>query len=209
MMKIYLFIILLLTANIVMAQSAEERMMQLRDSVQIDSPAEKALSQTDKSKVRLGMNIGTGYAFSSAYGSGMNFYAAPTLSMPVTDRLSVHGGIVASTYYPVAVGQGFEQGMPSMYSSLALFAAASYRMNDRLILHGAGYKRLVNGPVNTPFSPYPIDNFSFGATFKLGDNVSIGASISVNSGNGYYNSPGFGHPGSYFGGGSPFSPFYW
>ena len=156
------------------------------------------------------MNIGTGYSFASGYGSGMNFYAAPTLTMPVTNRLSVHAGIVASSFYPVTMGPQFEQGgMPSIYSSLALFVAASYRMNDRLILHGSGVKQLANAPINSPFSPYPIDNFSFGATFRLGDNVSIGATISVNNRNGYYNLPGFGHPGNPFGGGSPFSPFYW
>ncbi len=51
-----------------------------------------------------------------------------------------------------------------------------------------------------------MDNLSLGATYKLGDNVFIGASVSINQGHGYYQSPSFG--GASFGG--PFdTPFGW
>ena len=89
------------------------------------------------------------------------------------------------------------------YSSLALFAAAAYGMSDRLILHGSGVKQLITAPV-TPFTPYPVDQLSLGATYKLGENISIGATIQMNNGMGYdYFNP---HPFNRYG---IQPPFYW
>ena len=80
-------------------------------------------------------------------------------------------------------------------------------MNDRLVLHGTGIKQLVSAPV-TPFTPYPIDDLSFGATYKLGDNFTVGASVHMNNWNGYsspWNASPFASPFT-----SPYhSPFGW
>jgi hypothetical protein len=93
-----------------------------------------------------------------------------------------------------------ETTFPSPYTSLAVFAAASYRMNERLVLHGTGVKNLISAPYS-PFTPYPMDNFSLGATYKLGNNITIGASIQMNNGRGLYAMPFNGY------GFQP--PYYW
>ncbi len=129
------------------------------------------------------------------------FYAAPMVTLPVSERWSLHGGLMAMRY------QGsnpflLETGNPDVYSSLAVFAAASYRMSDRLILHGTGVKQLISGPV-TPFPA--MDNFSLGATYRIGDNITIGATIRFDQQNSYQPIPFSGgrtypflHEGGYF-----------
>ncbi|MGW8316317.1 MAG: hypothetical protein ACWGNV_12000 [Bacteroidales bacterium] len=142
----------------------------------------------DREKGHLGITVGTSFSYMRGYGSGMMLYAAPTYTLPLNNRWALHGGLIASGYqgfYPPGSGELY---VPAQYTSLAVFAAASYRMNDRLILHGAGVKQLISGPV-TPFTPYTADYLSVGATYKLGDNISIGATIHINNGGGYYSDP--------------------
>ena len=100
--------------------------------------------------------------------------------------------------------------MPGSFNSLAVFVAGSYRMTDKLILHGAGIKQLVSAPV-TPYTPYPIDNLSLGATYKIGDNITIGASVNMINSSGYrmgYPASSYGNFGNF---GNPFhpTPFGW
>lgn len=146
------------------------------------------------------MSLGTGYSYMKGFGSGMMFFAAPTYTLPLNSRWAFHGGMLASQHQGLNGYFSGESVLPASYFSLSVFAAASYRMNDRLILHGTGVKQLLSSPV-APFTPYPMDNLSLGATYKLGENISIGATIHMNNGRGYYATP--------FGGHSFQSPFFW
>jgi len=134
------------------------------------------------------VTIGTSYSYMKGYGSGMAFFAAPTYTMPLSDKWSLHGGVVATQYQSFNGSAPLETFLPNSFSSFSVFVAASYKMNERLILHGTGVKQLISAPV-TPFTPYPMDNLSLGATYKLGDNITIGASIHMNKGRGYYSTP--------------------
>ena len=206
-----------------LGQSAEEEVMRLKQQNQAvleDGSMENVDEtttfgkETASEKERKGhwnFSVGTSFSYMKGYGSGMSLYAAPTFTLPLSDRWSVHGGLVASQYQGfnggMTVGMpgvmGGEMFMPSSFTSLAVFASASYRMSDRLILHGTGVKQLMSAPV-TPFTPYPMDNLSLGAIYKLGDNVTIGATIHMN--NGSYGPGRFGSPMN----GSMYpSPFGW
>jgi hypothetical protein len=196
-MKYALFIVVLLLCNtLVISQTAEEEVIRLKQQ-NSGLYLEEAESQggldgvsdndADKSG-KWNFSVGTSFAYMKGYGSGMMLYTAPTYTLSLNNRWSVHGGLMASRYQGMNYTLAGENMLPSAYSSLALFAAASYRMSDNLILHGTGVKQLVSGPV-TPFTPYPIDDLSFGATYKLGDNFTIGASIHMNNSSGYYHSP--------------------
>lgn len=195
-------------------QTAEEEVISLKQQTQAVIDEESSMDESelaDVDKERKGhwnFSVGTSFSYMKGYGSGMGFYAAPTFTLPLNDKWSLHGGVIASQYQSfnntMPGGVPGEYMMPGSFTSLSLFAAASYRMNDRLVLHGAGYKRLVSEP-ETIFSPYPMDNLSLGATYKLGENITIGATIQMNNGgygNGYYGNPM---------GGSmmPSSPFGW
>jgi len=190
-----LFLMFLGVLPFVMGQSAEEELIRLKqqtsDVILEDATQEEhqeAPQQEEKKAGQWNFSVGTSYSYMKGYGSGMMFYTAPAYTLSLNDRWSVHGGLIASRYQGMNYTMEGEMLLPNSFSSLALFAAASYKMSDRLILHGTGIKQLVSAPL-TPLTPYPIDDLSFGATYKLGDNLTIGASIHMNNRNGYYHSP--------------------
>jgi hypothetical protein len=216
-MRTVIFIgILALSVSFLMGQTAEEEIIRLKQQTSgvileealQEEALQKGPDQEAKKPGHWNFSVGTSYSYMKGYGSGMMFYTAPTYTLSLDDRWSVHGGLIASRYQGMNYTMPVESLLPNSFSSLALFAAASYRMNDRLILHGTGVKQLVSGPV-TPFTPYAFDDLSFGATYKLGNNFTIGASVHMNQRNGYYHSPWNSSPFA-----SPFaspypSPFGW
>ena len=221
-MRISIFIFsLFLAMGTVLAQSAEDEVIRLKQSMgeqAVEPDEERMEASTLEEKAKKGhwnFSVGTNFTYMQGYGSIMGLYAAPTYTLPLNDRWAVHGGLIASNYTTLGGMQmpGTEFQSTNNFSSLAVFAAASYKMTDRLILHGSALKNLTSYPL-TPMAPGLMDNISMGASYKLGDNISIGASISINQGRGYYNAPPFG--GASFGGrngsmyGSPYgSPFGW
>jgi len=196
---------LMLIPGILPGQSAEEKTIQMK--------AGRAVEETGTafggriSPVTWNLSLGTGFAFIPGAGQGMMLHAAPMLTVPVTDRWSLHGGVMAMQTFGWESAAGLESGKQPVFSSLALFAAASYRMSDRLILHGTGIKQLVPASV-APFAP--PDHFSLGATYRLGDNMTIGATIHMDQGNGHFLSPF--HGGGFFPpyrGSGFYSPYAW
>ncbi|MEN8203598.1 MAG: hypothetical protein ABFS28_13460 [Bacteroidota bacterium] len=176
---------------ILYGQTAEENVSRLKlktnqtireDAVPEKEGAEKNIPGS------FNVSLGSSYSYMKGYGSGMAFFAAPTYTLPLTNRWSLHGGLIATRY------QGFngtapqESFFPNSFSSFAVFVAGSYQMSDRLVLHGTGVKQLISAPV-TPLTPYPMNNLSLGATYKLGNNLTIGATIHINNGYGYYSTP--------------------
>ena len=189
-------------------------MLRLRQQTQAVIEEEPAVDKAEESgldKERKGswnFSVGTSFSYMKGYGSGMGFYVAPTYTLPLNDRWSLHGGVIASQYQSfnstMPTGVPGEYFMPSSFTSLSVFAAASYRMSDRLVLHGAGMKRLASAPESGACSePSPP---VFGASVVTTIIITIGASIQMNNGrygNGYYGRP--------MGGGlmMPSSPFGW
>lgn len=198
--------VLVLSVSWMMGQTAEEEVARLKQQTSGMELEESARGETTNTG-QWNFSVGTSYSYMKGYGSGMMFYTAPSYTLSINDRWSVHGGLIASRYQGLHPAMSGENLLPSSFSSLSLFASASYRMNDRLILHGTGVKQLLSAPV-TPFTPYPIDDLSFGATYKLGNNLTIGASVHMNNWNGYsspWNASPFAVPFA-----SPYhSPFGW
>jgi hypothetical protein len=179
-------------------QSAEDEVIRMKQKEK--SPVEELPVVEENRPSPWNLSVGTSYSFVKGYGSGMMFYAAPAYTIPLNNRWAVHGGMIAMQYQGLNSNFSGETTFPNSFSSIALFAAASYQMNDRLVLHGTGVKQLVSAPV-TPFTPYLTDNISLGATYRLGNSITIGASIHLNNGQGYYSTP---LNGTMFR-----SPFYW
>lgn len=187
---------LLISVSSLLAQSAEEETIRLKpqtSEVVLEEGDQEELVQVgpegeDKKPGHWNFAVGTSYSYMKGYGSGMMFYTAPTYTLSLNERWSLHGGVIASYYQGMNNTLPAENMWPASFSSLSVFAAASYRMTDRLVLHGAGYKQLISAPV-TPFTPYPIDDLSFGATYRIGDNMTIGASVHMRNTSGYNNSP--------------------
>ena len=193
-MRTLLTLFLILTVRLALpGQSAEEQVMRLKlqengSAGEIATSDGEVTAPGEEKPGSWNFSVGTSYSYSKAFGSGMMIYAAPTYTLSLNDRWSLHGGVIASRYQGLNrtfFGESLYQGS---FSSMALFAAASYRMNDRLILHGAGVKQLISAPAS-PFTPYPMDNLSLGATYMLGDHITIGATIHLNNGQNYYSNP--------------------
>lgn len=143
--------------------------------------------------------LGTSFAHTRGFGLGATLYAAPFYTLPLNDRWSLHGGLVAShtAGFPRPGGVGYPAGMegsgygPDAYSTLSVFGAASYRLNDRLVLHGSGVKTLAAYPESppllmNPLTPAAMDHLSVGATYQLGRNITIGASFRMENRRGYH-----------------------
>ena len=215
MMRTFVFICILSAGCLGLSgQSAEDEVIRLKQSqevgdVRMDPEGGEPAGLNKESKSGYwNTSVGTSISYMKGYGSGMQFYAAPAYTLPLANRWSLHGGLVASHFTGFGTPATGESQTPGTFSSLAVFGAASYRMNERLIFHGSGVKQLLAAPAS-PLAPYPMDHISLGATYKLGNNISIGASMSLNQGRGY--SPFYSAPinGSQFYG-SPFmSPFGW
>jgi len=182
-------------------QSAEEEVIRLKQEGSVEVNDEQNPAAPEK-KGELGLSVSSTYTWMQGYGSMMGFSLMPTYTLPLNEKWALHGGLIASTYYGLGdmpYGEGL-YGSPSM-SNLSVFGAASYKLTDRLILHGAGVKQLTTLPGST-ISSWSGDRLSFGAIYHIGDNMSIGASVQ------FRNSP-------YQGGfqnsvvGYPHSPFGW
>jgi hypothetical protein len=184
----------LLSVGSLLAQSGEEEFIRLKQEAGeavTEGTADENPGEVQTSRLKPGhwdFSVGTSYSYMKGYGSGMMFYTVPSYTISLSDRWSLHGGIMASRYQGLNYTQPGENLLPGSYSSLAVFGAASYRMSDRLILHGAGVKQLLSAPV-TPFTPYPIDDLSLGATYRIGQKATIGVSVHMRNNNGYYSSP--------------------
>ena len=168
-----------------MGQTAEEEMIRLKQEANeqvLEAPEEE---QAEEAKPgHWNFSVGTSYSYMKGYGSGMMFYTAPSYTLALSDRWSLHGGVVASYYQGLNYMPLGETLLPGSFSSLAVFAAASYRMSDRLVLHGTGTKQLLAAP-GTAVIGYPVDDFSFGATYRIGDSFTIGASVHMKNSKGY------------------------
>ncbi len=205
-MRTTIFILLISIFHLgLFGQTAEEQVIRLKqkESSSTLEPLTEAQESSAEVKENTGywnLSVGTSYSYSKGFGSGMMYYTAPMFTMPLNNRWAVHGGMIASHYQSLNRTVVGERLYPNTFSSMALFAAASYQMSDRLILHGTGVKQLITAPI-TPFTPYPMDNLSLGATYKLGNNITIGASINMNNGRGYYSTP--------FNGSMLQSPSFW
>jgi len=190
--------VLVLCLPVLFGQTAEEKVASLKtktsQTVQEDAAfqAEDASLNTSLEGKKLPgqfhVSLGTNFSYMKGFGSGMAFFAAPTYTLPLNNKWSLHGGFIATQYQSFNGSMPQESFLPNSFSSFAVFAAASYQMSDRLVLHGTGVKQLISAPVS-PLTPYPMDNLSLGATYKLGDNITIGASIHMNKGYGYYSTP--------------------
>lgn len=179
-MRILVFIgILLFQLTVLSAQSEgiEERFMQANDSLQTEEV------QAKQAGPHFGLQMGSGLSYSPVTGALPFAYVSPGLSYPLSSRLSVHGGMVFSTSFFPQTSSDFKVTGVSPYTSLSLYTAASYRLDERLTLYGAGMKRVINLNSSTPLIEFSsVSAFSFGASYKLGNNITIGAGVVISDG---------------------------
>jgi len=145
--------------------------------------------------------LGTSYMFSPYFGSAMNLFAAPQVNYAATGRLAFHAGVSVGRTVPVTRLIEEETPVNAGMTNMSTYVAASYRLSENLVVHGAGTKSVLLVPVGGKFQSMHFNDLSIGATYDFG-NFSIGATIHRSDASRYM---------SPFGGGSNMygAPFFW
>ncbi len=145
--------------------------------------------------------LGTSYIFSPYFGSAMNMFAAPQVNYAPTGKLAFHAGVSVGRTVPVTRLIDEEAPVNAGMTNMSTYVAASYRLSENLVVHGAGTKSVLLVPVDGKLQSMNFNDISIGATYDFG-NFSIGANIHRSD------APGYMSP---FGGGSNMygAPLFW
>ena len=196
-------IIFLLLQFFLFNLQAQDPVQQIWDQVEFEDVSEEVDSGMDLvSPWSFSTSVGTSFGFSPYFGSAMNMYAAPQARYSVTDRLTFHGGIIASQMLPTMRTGNSEFPTSSSYTNLSAFVAASYMLTNDLLVYGTVVKSMMNPGLNGQNANFAMDDFSIGAAYSFG-NFTIGASFHSGNTNPYRSSPFNTGRGMYG------SPFYW
>jgi len=136
-------------------------------------------------KPRLNYMIGSSFLAVPHLGSVSSFTISPSLSVPLTNKLSVHGGIVAGYYYSAPFKSNNDVLASGSFNSLSVYGSASYNINPQLTLYGSVIKQLAG---TTSFSVLPKTSYSIGSSYNFG-NFSIGVSVQTSKWDNFYSSP--------------------
>lgn len=128
----------------------------------------------------------------------------PMISQSVGKRLTMSAGaVIGNTTFSevsntgVENTEGFSRGN---FTSLTLFTAGSYQLNERVTISGSAYKTVDPG-FNQRLDPKNLmmeaQGVSIGVGYRISDNVHIGAGIRMEDGRSNINSPHrrYGFPG--------------
>ena len=151
-------------------------------------------SQNEILKPRLHYTLGSTFMTVPNVGSVAGISITPFLSVPLSPKLSVDGGIIAGRYS--AFGNFNPEGsITREFNELSVFGSASYHVNSQLTLYGVGIKQLTN---SSPFL-LPKSSYTIGSSYNFGS-FSLGLSVQMSKWNNnlrplpFNNSQGFYSP---------------
>jgi hypothetical protein len=100
------------------------------------------------------------------------------LSIPLSPKLSVNGGIIAGRYS--AFGSfNHEGGIGGEFNQLSVFGSASYQVNPQLTLYGSGIRQITG---TSPFHILPKSSYSIGSSYNFGS-FSVGVTLQMSKWN--------------------------
>ncbi len=122
--------------------------------------------------------MGSNFNYSSAFGSSTGIFVAPMVSIPLNNRLSLRGGVVASHTNLYSMGMSEALVPFQNFNELSVFGSASYMLSENVEVYGTATRRLKELPVVPyPFMPSSPNSFTIGTNWRIGNNISIGASF--------------------------------
>jgi hypothetical protein len=142
-----------------------------RDSLAIDNSQKVIL------KPQMHYSLGTSFMVVPHLGSVTGLTITPSLSLPISARLSVDGGIIAGHYLGLW-NPNHEAAIREEFNELSLFGSATYHINSQLTLYGAGIKQITS---SSPFL-LPKSSYVIGSSYNFG-NFSIGVSMQMSKWN--------------------------
>jgi hypothetical protein len=153
----------------IFSNQAFSQQINYRDSLNLDNSQEVNL------KPRLVYSIGSTFMFVPHLGSVTGFTLSPSLSVPLSQKLSVNGGIIAGRYYSDFWNSNPEAAMYGAFNELSVYGSASYHVNSQLTLYGTGIRRLTG---TSPFYSLPKSSYTIGSSYNFGS-FSIGVAVQM------------------------------
>ena len=136
-------------------------------------------SQNVNFKSRLHYSVGSTFIYVPHLGTVTGFTLSPFLSIPLSPKLSVDGGIIAGRYYSTLWNFNPEVAINGSFNELYVYGSASYHFNSQLTLYGTGIKQITG---TSPFYFLPKSSYAIGSTYNFG-NFSIGVTLQMSKWN--------------------------
>jgi hypothetical protein len=130
-------------------------------------------------KPQLHYSVGSTLTVTPHFGTVTGFTISPFLSVPLSPKLSVDGGIIAGHYYSALRNFNPEGTMNGAFNELSVYGSASYHFNSQFTVYGTGIKQLT---ITSPFNFLPKSSYTIGSSFNFG-NFSIGAALQMSKWN--------------------------
>jgi hypothetical protein len=140
-----------------------------RDSLAESNPGNISM------KPQLHYSVSSTFTAIPHFGTVMGFTISPFLSVPLSTKLSVNGGIIAGRYYSAFQNINTESIINESFTGLSVYGSAIYFFNPRLTVYGSGIKQLTG---TSPFNLLPKSSYTIGSSFNFGS-FSIGAALQV------------------------------
>src|SRR5664279_1246173 len=99
-------------------------------------------SQKVNLKPELHYSVGSTFLIVPHFGSVTGFTLSPFLSIPISPKLSVNGGIIAGRFYSTLSDSNPEGAINGTFNELSVFGSASYHIKSQLTIYGVAMKQL-------------------------------------------------------------------
>jgi hypothetical protein len=126
-------------------------------------------------KPRLNYFAGSSFIFVPHLGSVTAFTLSPSLSIPLSTKLSVEGGIIGGYSFSAPWHSNHEGAMYGSFKELSVYGSATYHFNPQLTLHGSAIKQLTT---TSPYFVLPKSSYTIGSEYDFG-NFSIGVTLQM------------------------------
>ena len=130
-------------------------------------------------KPSLVYSIGSTFMVVPHLGSVTGFTISPSLSVPLSPKLSVDGGVIAGRFYSALNNFNPEGAINGSFNELSVYGSAIYHINSQLTVYGSGIKQLTG---TSPFYFLPKSSYAIGSTYNFG-NFSIGVTLQMSKRN--------------------------
>ncbi|MGD0755275.1 MAG: hypothetical protein ABR927_09460 [Bacteroidales bacterium] len=139
-------------------------------------------------------SVGSTFIIVPHLGTVTGFTLSPFLSVPLSPKLSVDGGIIAGRFYSALWNFNSEGEINGAFNELSVYGSASYHINSQLTVYGTGIKQLTSTSslYFLPKSSYAIGsaynfgNFSLGVTLQMSKWNDIHSPLPFNGSQGFY-----------------------
>jgi hypothetical protein len=136
-------------------------------------------SQKINLKPRLYYSVGSTFITVPHLGTVTGFTISPFLSIPLSSRLSVDGGIIARRFYSSLSNFNPEGAISGVFNELSVYGSAIYHISSQFTVYGTGIKQLAG---TSPFYFLPKSSYAIGSTYNFG-NFSIGVTLQMSKWN--------------------------